>query len=142
MKRQALVILFLAMVPFLVMGQDANEEVESMRVTVNGRTFSARLEENVSASAFAALLEDDDITLEMEDYGGFEKVGTLDRSLPCAHTSMNTVPGDIVLYTSDQIVVFYGHNRWSYTKIAHVDDAEGLASALGPGKARITFSLD
>ena len=33
---------------------------------------------------------------------------------------MTTDPGDIVLYTGDQIVVFYGSNSWAYTKLGHI----------------------
>ncbi|MBQ0059294.1 MAG: hypothetical protein KBS83_04970, partial [Lachnospiraceae bacterium] len=31
------------------------------------------------------------------------------------------VSGDIVLYSGDQIVVFYGSNSWSYTKLGRMD---------------------
>ena len=36
-------------------------------------------------------------------------------------TTDNNGPGDIVLYSGDQIVIFYGSNSWAYTRLGHVD---------------------
>ena len=82
------------------------------------------------------------IVIEMDDYSGFEKVGSLGTSLPASNSQMTTQAGDIVLYNSSQIVMFYGSNSWSYTKLAEVDDLTDGEDALGSGSVTVTFSIE
>ena len=51
---------------------------------------------------------------------------------------------DIVLYSSSQIVVFYGSNSWAYTRLGHItdQDASAMATLLGHGAVTITISLE
>ncbi len=58
------------------------------------------------------------LTIEMTPYGGFEQVGALGQSLPRKDEQTTTVAGDVMLYSGDQIVIFYGANTWSYTPAA------------------------
>ena len=109
-----------------------------LNVEVSGRVFTATLESNAAAQAFADMLP---LTVAMSDYGGFEKVGSLGTRLPASNSQMTTSAGDIVLYNSNQIVVFYGSNSWSYTRLARIDDLDGWSAALGGGSVDITFSL-
>ena len=80
------------------------------------------------------------LTLNLRDYGGFEKVGSLGASLPADNRQTTTSAGDIVLYQGDQIVMFYGSNSWSYTRLARVDDLENWEEALGSGDVTVTLS--
>lgn len=98
-------------------------------------------EDNSSAEDFIALLREGDITIEMEDYGGFEKVGSLGHSLPTSNTHISTQSGDIMLYQGNQIVLFYGSNAWSYTRLGQVTDLTGWQEALGHGDITVTLSL-
>lgn len=122
----------------LAMVQLMAEEGGSVRLEIGGRTFTATLEDNEAAMALCDMLP---LSLDFRDYGGFEKVASLPRRLPSQDRQMRTSAGDIVLYSSDQIVVFYGGNSWSYTKLGHIDDVEGLTEALGRGNVEITFTL-
>ena len=70
-----------------------------------------------------------------------EKVGSLGTTLPGSNSQMTTQAGDIVLYNNSQIVIFYGSNSWSYTKLGHVDDLTGWEEALGSGDVTVTFSI-
>ena len=54
---------------------------------------------------------------------------------------MSTQSGDIVLYQGNQIVLFYGSNAWSYTRLGQVTDLTGWQEALGHGDVTVTFSL-
>ena len=57
---------------------------------------------------------------------------------------MTTEAGDIVLYSGNQIVVFYGSNSWSYTKLGHIDgmsQAE-LEKLLGNGDVTISIKTE
>ena len=72
--------------------------------------------------------------VQMSDYSGFEKVGPLGTSLPASNSQTTTQAGDIVLYNGNQIVIFYGSNSWSYTRLGHIDDLTGWEEALGSGR--------
>lgn len=123
--------------------QNLNEEQPEMKmkVEVNGVAFSATLEESAAVDALMELMREDPLTIEMSDYSGFEKVGSLGESLPASDSQTTTHEGDIVLYNGSQIVIFYGSNSWSYTRLGHIDDLTGWEEALGSGDATATFSL-
>ena len=81
-------------------------------------------------------------TIEMHMYGGFEQVGSLGTSITSADTRITTSPGDIVLYSSNQIVIFYDSNTWSYTKLGHINLSKSeLTDLLGDGDVTITITL-
>ena len=120
------------------------EEVTEMKMTVQvgEHTFTATLEDNAAAEALAEKLEEGPLTVQMEDYAGFEKVGGLGSSLPASNSRITTQTGDIVLYQGSQVVLFYGSNTWSYTRLGRVDDLTGWEDALGGGDVSVTFSLE
>ena len=113
-----------------------------MKVQIEDQVFTAELEKNPGAEAFAELLKEGPVTIQMNDYAGFEKVGSLGKSLPTRNRQTTTQPGDIVLYNGDQIVVFYGSNSWSYTRLARIQDLTGWEKALGNGSVEVTFSAE
>ena len=118
------------------------EETEyRLSVQVGETAFTATLEDNAAVDALITLLQSGPITIQMSDYGGFEKVGPLGQSLPTSNSQTTTQAGDIVLYQGNQIVVFYGSNSWSYTRLARINDLTGWQEALGSGDITVTFSL-
>lgn len=122
-------------------GRQEDAEMK-LQIEVGGSTFTASLEDNEAAAAFAEMMKKAPIVMEMDDYAGFEKVGSLGTSLPASNRQMTTRAGDIVLYNGSQIVIFYGSNSWSYTKLAEVDDLAGWEDALGNGNVMVTFSIE
>ena len=124
--------------------QNDGEEnaVMNMKVQVGDTIFSATLEENVAVSALVDMMRESPVVLQMSDYSGFEKVGPLGTSLPADNNQTTTHAGDIVLYNGNQIVIFYGSNSWSYTRLGHIDDLTGWEEALGNGDVTVTFSLE
>lgn len=122
----------------------SGQEVEEMKLQIEagGSTFTAVLEENQAAAALVEMIKDEPMVIEMEDYAGFEKVGSLGTSLPASNSQMTARAGDIVLYNSSQIVMFYGSNSWSYTKLAEVEDLTGWEDALGSGSVSVTLSVE
>ena len=54
-----------------------------------------------------------------------------------------TESGDIVLYSGNQIVVFYGSNSWAYTRLGHISDksAEEMKALLGNGNVTLTLEM-
>lgn len=121
--------------------EDTTVDTHTFYLTVEGVTFPATFADNQGAEALADLLTDGPLTLSLEDYGGFEKVGSLGQSLPTSNTHITTQSGDIVLYQGSQIVLFYGSNSWSYTRLGQVTDLTGWQEALGHGDVTVTFSL-
>lgn len=112
-------------------------------LTVGGKSMTATLADNEATRTLAALLESSPVTVSMEDYGGFEKVGALPRSLPTSNSQITTVAGDIMLYQGNNIVIFYGSNSWSYTRLGKIDDATAaeIREFLGSGDIDLTISL-
>lgn len=121
--------------------EDTTVDTHTFYLTVEGVTFPATFADNQGAEALADLLTDGSLTLSLEDYGSFEKVGSLGQSLPTSNTHITTQSGDIVLYQGNQIVLFYGSNAWSYTPLGQVTDLTGWQEALGHGDVTVTFSL-
>ena len=118
---------------------------ETIKITVSGKTLPVKIEDNEATKALVAALSEASITYEAHDYGGFEKVGSLGRTLPSNNSQITTQPGDVILYSGNQIVLFYGSNTWSYTRIGKMqygslDELKSFLKA-GEGNITVTFSL-
>ena len=110
---------------------------------VNGKTLKMLAAENSSADAFIDLLTAGDLTIEMHDYGSFEKVGSLGTALPRNDEQITTEPGDVILYQGNQVTIYYDVNSWSFTRLGKVQGLSRteLKEILGTGNATVTFSL-
>ena len=101
-------------------------------------------EKNASAEAMKTLCQDKPLTIQMAMYGSFEQVGPIGQRLPGNDSRITTQAGDIVLYAGNQMVVFYGSNAWSYTRLGHIRDksAQEMAELLGHGDVTITIGCN
>ncbi len=125
--------------------EDKSEEAEkAMRFYINDEEISVAWEDNESVSVLRELVSDETLRIEMSMYGGFEQVGFIGQSLPRNDKQITTDPGDIVLYSGNQIVVFYGSNSWSYTKLGHIEDksSEELTRMLGEGDVSLSIGFN
>ena len=115
-----------------------------INITIDGRTLSAKLADNLATRALVEKLAGGPVTISMNNYGGFEKVGALPWTLPSSDTRITTKPGDIMLYTSNNIVIFYGENSWAYTPLGVLEttDPDEISSFVGNGSKEVTISLD
>ena len=94
-------------------------------------------EDNPSVDALKLL----PLTVQMSMYGGFEQVGPIGQKIVSNDEQTKTGPGDIVLYSGDRIVIFYGNNSWAYTRLGHAELArEEMADLLAHGDITITIS--
>ncbi len=126
---------------------DDPEDVEEMKVItmkINDEEVKVTWENNASVKALAELASEAPLTINTSMYGGFEQVGSIGATLPSSDVNTKTKPGDITLYTSSQMVVFYGSNSWSYTRLGHIEDKSinDLKSMLGGENAVITISAE
>ena len=120
-----------------VTGENGN--MLNIEIVVGNKTFSANLYDNKAAGA---LLEQLPMTITMSELNGNEKYFYLDSSLPTQSTRPSKITeGDIMLYGNNCLVLFYDSfsTSYSYTPLGHIDDSQGLASALGSGSVEVTF---
>lgn len=118
-------------------------EKNKIKLTVNGKSFTATLEENSSAEALRQLLEKGDLSIRMNDYGDMEKVGSLGTSLPRNDRQTTTQPGDLILYLGNSFVIYYDTNSWNFTRLGRLDGVstrQEVLELLG-GKGDITVTL-
>ena len=56
---------------------------------------------------------------------------------------MTAVSGDIMLYKSDQIVLYFGENSWSYTKLGHINGVseDELTKMLNKDSTVVTINI-
>ena len=119
------------------------EQTEQTEQTSALTSVSVVWEDNDAVQALKELCKDQPLTIAMSMYGGFEQVGSIGTALPQNDMQTTTSAGDIVLYSGDQMVVFYGSNTWAYTRLGHISDqsADGMAELLSNGDTVITVSL-
>lgn len=141
----------LVAVAILLMTACSNDEIKAqtttsemkLNITIDGKTLPVILVENEATRTLVAALQESPITYEADDYGGFEKVGALGRSLPTSNQQITTEAGDVILYSGNQIVLFYGSNTWSYTRLGRIQytTLDELKSFLKAGQGRISVTL-
>ena len=141
------IVLILAVTLLAICSKDSEVMAQTMTqklyITIDGKTLSVELVDNAATQTLVAALQEGDITYEAHDYGGFEKVGALGRSLPTSDTQTTTQAGDVILYSGNQIVLFYGSNSWSYTRLGRMEyssQAE-LESFLKAGQGNVMVKL-
>lgn len=122
-------------------GEDINMDGK-MKVQIGSYTFTATLEDNAAVGELVEMMKQAPVVLNLDDYSGFEKVGPLGKSLTRSDKQTTTEKGDIVLYSGSNIVIFYGSNSWSYTRLGKIDDLTDWDKALGSGSVTVTFSID
>ena len=124
----------------------AGEEANQMYIQIGGTVWTAALEDDPSVTAWKELLSKGPLTVDMSDYGGFEKVGGIGTTLPQSNRQITTKPGDIILYQGNSVAIYYDENTWSFTRLGHIDGVteSQLREVLkaGGGNVSATFSLD
>ena len=114
-------------------GEVITEEAKetAMTLSIDGKEMPVTWEDNASVNELKEICP---LEVNMSMYGGFEQVGSIGQSISRDDKQITTEFGDIVLYSGNQIVVFYGSNSWAYTKLGHIDlSEEELTQLLGNG---------
>ena len=138
-----------------ITSQSENVDVESsedemevrettMTMTIGDTKVNVEWEDNSSVDALKELVSSGPLSIDMSMYGGFEQVGSIGQSLPREDKQTTTSSGDIVLYSGNQLVVFYGSNSWAYTRLGHISDKTDaeIEALLSKGDVTITLSIN
>jgi hypothetical protein len=113
-----------------------------MVMTINDTKVDVIWENNASVAELKELAEDE-LTISMSMYGGFEQVGPIGKSITRDDKQTTASAGDIVLYSGNQLVVFYGSNSWAYTRLGKINlNEKELKNLLGNGDVTITLSME
>lgn len=124
---------------WLQLGNKNKVDNNKLKMTVGNNTFTITLESNDTATAFKNLLP---LTLNMFELNSNEKYYSLPQSLPVDASYPITIQsGDLMLYGSSTIVLFYKTftTSYSYTRIGRVDNSSELESALGNDNVIVKF---
>lgn len=119
------------------------EETE-MKMIIGDTEVNVLWEDNATVDEIRTAVEEGPITIEMSMYGGFEQVGSFGSSFTRDDKQTTTSAGDLVLYSGNQLVVFYGSNSWAYTRLGKIKGLsdEELASLLSNGDVAIKITKD
>ncbi len=120
------------------------KEERTMKISVNGHILMATLADTKAAQELYEIIKNEPLTVDLNEYGSFEKVGKLPQSLTKSDEQLTAQPGDIMLYQGNQMTVFYGENSWSYTRLGKIENAtaEELSEIFGDGDVTVTVSVD
>ena len=139
MKRLLVIILIMSVIVLCGCGQTTDTETTTEETTgitqstdnkpegeismsIDDTDVTVVWEDNESVMALKEFIADKPLVIDASAYGGFEQVGSLGTTLPSDDEQIQTKAGDIMLYSSDQIVVFFGTNSWSYTPLGRITD--------------------
>ncbi|QQR48126.1 hypothetical protein JKA73_08415 [Myxococcus xanthus] len=110
-----------------------------MRITIGPKSFTVKLHNSETATAFKSILP---VTANMTDLNANEKYYRLPSDLPVNASNPGTIQaGDVMLYGSNTLVLFYKtfSTSYSYTRIGKVENASELAATLGSGNVTVMF---
>ncbi|MCC8015087.1 MAG: hypothetical protein LIO87_07810, partial [Eubacterium sp.] len=123
--------------------ESEGENMTNINITIGDKVFEAVLYDNETANAFAEKLP---VTYNMSELNGNEKYFYMDEALPSDDIDPEIInTGDIMLYNSNYLVIFYDTfvpSYYSYTPMGHITNPEDLAEAVGSGRVTVTIELE
>jgi hypothetical protein len=151
------VVIFLILLPILMgaacdqntpapSADDENALIENtmsdtLVIKIGSREFTGTLLDNPTATAFKALLP---LTINMTELNANEKYFDLAKGLPTNASNPGRInAGDLLLYGSKTLVLFYETftTSYNYTRLGRINNANGLAEALGAGNVVVTIEI-
>lgn len=121
--------------------QQEENGMQKIEVQVGNVTFTATLYDTKTAQAFVELLP---VQLTMYELNGNEKYAYLAQRLPTEESWPKAIhAGDLMLFGSDCLVLFYENfsTSYRYTPVGYLDAPEDLAQTLGEKNVTVTFRL-
>ena len=114
---------------------------KTLELIIDGTKVDVYWLDNESVKALKELAKDG-LTIELHQYGDFEQTGSLGTTIKSNDEQMNVGPGDIVLYQSNQICLYYDNNSWSFTKLGHISLSKSELKELLGASEHITITLN
>ena len=123
--------------------EEEDATMNTLILMIDDQEVEVEWENNESVSAITEMARKAPVRIKMSMYGGFEQVGPIGQSVPRNDKQTTTKAGDIVLYSGNQVVVFYGSNSWAYTRLGRITDKtdQELAEMLGNGDVVLQFEV-
>lgn len=124
--------------------KEDSQEIEKMQIEIQigDKSMLAELENNETTEELTGLLENDELVMSASNYGGFEKVCRIGQSIARNDEQITTEPGDIMLYSGNQLVIFYDSNSWAYTPVGHINaSTEELEAFLSGNEDKVIIRL-
>lgn len=118
-----------------------NNNMININIRIGSSDFSAKLYDNKTVRE---LIKKFPVTYNMSELNGNEKYYYMSESIPTdSKVPDNINKGEIMLYGSDCLVIFYDTfpNSYSYTKLGYIEDTSELENAVGKGNIDIKFEL-
>lgn len=129
-------------IPAAAIQNEENPMPKELTLMVNDTVIPVSWEDNPSVTELFQYVSGEPVHIVMKQYGGWEQVGPLGRSIPGNDIHLTADIGDIMLYSGNQIVLFYGENSWAYTKLGHIDlTEEEITNLLSHGAVQITLAV-
>lgn len=127
-----------------IQSQETSVMTQTITLRQGINTLEMTLVNNAATRKLLALASDKPLSITMHQYGGFEMVGELPETLPTDNHDTQTRAGDVVLYNGNQLVIFYGSNRWSYTRLGKIRDASShdIQKFFGSDQATIELCVN
>lgn len=118
-----------------------DDNMKSLELKIGDTIVTVVWEVNTSVTALKELAKNG-LTIYMREYGGFEQTGMLGSTITSNDSRIDVVPGDIVLYNSNQISIFYNNSSWTYTKLGHINLSKAeLQELLNTDEIVVTMVL-
>lgn len=121
---------------------EEKDETANMKLTlkIDGIEVDVIWADNDSVKALKNLAKDG-LTIELHQYGDFEQTGSLGFALVSNDSNLSVGPGDVVLYNSNQICLYYDNNSWSFTKLGHINLSKSELRELLAEEYAVTITL-
>lgn len=120
-----------------------DDEKEYMKLYFNDTEIPVIWEDNQTVQELMEEAGKGDIVVQMSMYSDNEQVGSLEKSYTKNDEQITTYSGDIVLYSGDEIVVFYGSNSWAYTRLGKMNIQESdVTELLSNGDITLKIAIE
>ena len=113
----------------------------NLKITIGPVSFNATLENNETAKAFKRLLP---MTVDMSELHGNENIIICRMVCRQRRPILTIRTGDLMLYGSTCVVLFYEtfSTSYTYTRLGRITNPSGLAGLrLGSGGVNVTFEI-
>lgn len=119
-----------------------NDEEENMKLYFNDIEIPVIWEDNQTVQELMKEAGNGDIIVQMSMYSDNEQFGPLGKKYTRDDKQTTTHNGDIVLYSGDKIVVFYGSNSWAYTRLGKMNIPESdVTEILSNGDITLKITI-